>query len=241
MAVNGIEMEVGQVWRTRNGDTVTIVGNDGDENWPWDLDNNVSVGDDGLVFGGDRRDINDLVSLVQPAAPVAKPPIPRIVVGQTWRTRCGDTVEIMDEDQDDTYPFALSNSATVTNDGCAWCGGQENDHDLIELLTQQQADALPVQMFDKPQTAPDLLRAAAGHIQDRAATYDKPEGERSAAAAVTAFNAITGKDLTESHGWLFLQLLKDVRLFQRAGYHADSAEDCIAYAALKAEAKAKGV
>ena len=54
---------------------------------------------------------------------------------------------------------------------------------------------------------------------------------------VAAFNAVTGRDLSEAEGWLLLQLLKDVRLFQRPGYHADSAEDCLAYSALKAEAK----
>lgn len=86
--------------------------------------------------------------------------------------------------------------------------------------------------------ADQLLQKAAQHMQDRAATYDKPEGERSMGKAVAAFNAITGRDLSEPEGWLLLQLLKDVRLFQRPGYHADSAEDCIAYAALKAEAKA---
>lgn len=84
----------------------------------------------------------------------------------------------------------------------------------------------------------ELLERAAGHMRDRAATYDKPEGERSMGRTVVAFNAITGRDLTEPEGWLLLQLLKDVRLFQRPGYHADSAEDCIAYAALKAESKA---
>ncbi|WP_150661468.1 hypothetical protein [Pandoraea sputorum] len=73
----------------------------------------------------------------------------------------------------------------------------------------------------------------------RAAQYDKPEGERSMGKAVEAFNAITGRNLSEPEGWLLLQVLKDVRLFQRPGYHADSAEDCIAYAALKGEAKAR--
>lgn len=86
--------------------------------------------------------------------------------------------------------------------------------------------------------AHELLAKAADHMADRAATYDKPEGERSMGRAVQAFNAITGRDLSEPEGWLLLQVLKDVRLFQRPGYHADSAEDCIAYAALKAEAKA---
>ena len=82
-----------------------------------------------------------------------------------------------------------------------------------------------------------LLQVAADHMRARAATYDKPDGERSMGKTIAAFNAVTGRDLSEAEGWLLLQLLKDVRLFQRPGYHADSAEDCIAYAALKAEAK----
>lgn len=84
-----------------------------------------------------------------------------------------------------------------------------------------------------------LLTVAAKHMRDRAATYDAPGGERSMGKAVAAFNAITGRNLSEPEGWLLMQVLKDVRLFQRPGYHADSAEDCIAYAALKAEAKAR--
>lgn len=88
-----------------------------------------------------------------------------------------------------------------------------------------------------PLTAPVLLDKAAGHMRDRAATYDQPEGERSMARTVAAFNAITGRDLKESEGWLLLQLLKDVRDRQRPAAHRDSLEDCIAYAALKAEAR----
>lgn len=88
-------------------------------------------------------------------------------------------------------------------------------------------------------TAPELLEAAAKHMADRARTYDKPEGERSMGRAVVAFNAITGHGLSEADGWLLFQIVKDVRLWTRPGYHADSAEDCIAYAALKAEAMAR--
>ncbi|VVE51578.1 hypothetical protein PCO31111_04755 [Pandoraea communis] len=90
-----------------------------------------------------------------------------------------------------------------------------------------------------PVTAGGLLFKAKEHMDARAEQYDKPEGERSMGKAVEAFNAITGRDLCEPEGWLLLQVLKDVRLFQRPGYHADSAEDCIAYAALKGEAKAR--
>ena len=88
-------------------------------------------------------------------------------------------------------------------------------------------------------TAQNNLRAAAKHMDDRAAEYDSPEGERSMGKTVVAFNAITGRDLTEAEGWLLLQLLKDVRQWSRPNYHQDSAEDCIAYAALKAEALAR--
>lgn len=75
---------------------------------------------------------------------------------------------------------------------------------------------------------------------DRADTYDAVEGERSMSKTVQIFNAFHGTKLTEAQGWHFLQVLKDVRLFTAPGYHADSAEDCVAYAALKAEAMANG-
>lgn len=86
-------------------------------------------------------------------------------------------------------------------------------------------------------TAPEMLNRAADIMAERGKQYDKPDGERSMGKCVTAFNIITGQDLSEAEGWLLLQVLKDVRLWQQPGYHQDSAEDCIAYAALKAEAK----
>ena len=86
-------------------------------------------------------------------------------------------------------------------------------------------------------TAPQLLNKAAAIMEQRASTYDKPEGERSMGATVKAFNIIAGRDLTESEGWLLLQILKDVRDRQRKEPHVDSLEDGIAYSALKAEAR----
>lgn len=90
---------------------------------------------------------------------------------------------------------------------------------------------------DKP-TAGNFLIAAAGHMTQRASTYDKPEGERSMAQTVAVFNTFHGTSLTEAQGWHFMQILKDVRLFARRSFHRDSAEDAVAYCALKAEAKA---
>lgn len=88
-------------------------------------------------------------------------------------------------------------------------------------------------------TAPEFLTTAAEIMAQRGKQYDKPSGERSMGKCVAAFNTVTGRDLSEAEGWFLLQMLKDVRLFQNAGFHQDSADDCIAYAALKAEAKQK--
>lgn len=84
-------------------------------------------------------------------------------------------------------------------------------------------------------TAHEILQAAQKHMQDRASTYDKPEGERSMSATVEAFGAITGVTLTEEQGWLFMAVLKAVRS-QQGGYRADSYEDGAAYFALAGEA-----
>lgn len=86
--------------------------------------------------------------------------------------------------------------------------------------------------------AAEFLRDAAEIMEERAKQYDSPTGERSMGKCVMAFNAITGKDLSESEGWLLLQVLKDVRQWQNPAFHRDSAEDGIAYSALKAEALA---
>jgi hypothetical protein len=77
---------------------------------------------------------------------------------------------------------------------------------------------------------------------ERSQQYDRSggqTGERSMARTVVAFNAITDKDITESEGWLLLQLLKDVRQWSNPGeFHLDSAIDSVSYASLKAESLA---
>lgn len=89
-------------------------------------------------------------------------------------------------------------------------------------------------------TSPQILEAALQHQKDRAAIYDSPVGERSMGQAVAAFNIITGKSLSESDGWLLMQVLKDVRDRAGPGPHQDSLEDCVSYAALKAESRLAG-
>ena len=107
-----------------------------------------------------------------------------------------------------------------------------------ESLDDQYAEIEKVRQSHR--TASEIADSALKHIRERAETYDQPTGERSAAKTAKAFNAITGKDITESEVWLLLQLLKDVRQWSREDYHQDSAEDCIAYAALKAESLESG-
>lgn len=87
-------------------------------------------------------------------------------------------------------------------------------------------------------TAASMLTAALGHMEDRAKTYDAPGGERSMGKTVSAFNTITGLDLTEEQGWLFMEILKQVRS-QQGDYRADSYEDLVAYAALRGECAAR--
>ena len=86
--------------------------------------------------------------------------------------------------------------------------------------------------------AKDILAQAGDEMENRAETYDKPEGERSMAKTVAAFNVITGHELTEQQGWQFMELLKIVRSNQ-GGYRADSFIDGAAYAALAGEAAAR--
>ena len=82
--------------------------------------------------------------------------------------------------------------------------------------------------------AEEILTKAAGHLADRAKTYDKPEGERSMEKTVAMFNTLTGTQLTTEQGWLFMVILKMVRS-QQGDYKADNYEDGAAYFALAGE------
>ncbi len=89
--------------------------------------------------------------------------------------------------------------------------------------------------------AADILKAGIGHLEDRAETYDNPEGERSIASTVDAFNSIVpdGRVDTEELGWLFMILLKLVRS-QQGDFKLDNYEDAAAYCALMGEAAELG-
>lgn len=82
-----------------------------------------------------------------------------------------------------------------------------------------------------------LLSNTLNLLSERGKQYDSPKGERSMGRTVAAFNAITGRELTEAEGMLLLAILKMVRDRQRTIPHQDSCEDLIAYSALYAEAR----
>ena len=64
-------------------------------------------------------------------------------------------------------------------------------------------------------------------------TKDNQE-EKSFNSTATAFNAITGKDITPAEVCLMLQVLKDVRQWSQNRLHKDSVLDGVSYASLKA-------
>lgn len=87
--------------------------------------------------------------------------------------------------------------------------------------------------------APDFLQAGLAHMQDRAVTYDKPQGERSMGMTVALANVLLAdklrEPLSEEDGWNFMELLKLVRSKQ-GEFKADNYEDRAAYAGLAGEA-----
>lgn len=95
-----------------------------------------------------------------------------------------------------------------------------------------------VPLTSAPYNAITILEKAAGHMRDRAALRDAPDGERSMAKTVAMFNIYAGTELTEEQGWRFMEILKIVRSSQGA-YCADDHEDATAYAALCGEAAAQ--
>lgn len=86
--------------------------------------------------------------------------------------------------------------------------------------------------------AHEILATSKSILDVRAKTYDSPSGERSMAATVAAFKAVTGHELTEEQGWLFMALLKAVRS-QKGVYRLDSYQDGAAYFALAGETAAR--
>ena len=82
--------------------------------------------------------------------------------------------------------------------------------------------------------AQEILNQALKEMDARGKQSKDGTKERSMAATVAAFNAITGRELTETEGWMFMVVLKAVRTVQRVG-SIDSFVDGAAYFSLAGE------
>ena len=114
---------------------------------------------------------------------------------------------------------------------CNSCIAYENYTESYMQVAKDAAKLLASQSL-----AATLLTDAAKIMEERGKQYDSPGGERSMAKTVATFNAATGRNLTETEGWFFMECLKNVRFFQNTSTpHEDSVKDKIAYAALFGE------
>jgi len=65
MAVNGIEIEVGQKWKTRDGEVATVLSHDEhDSSLPWEIEDDWLT-DTGCSLVSEREHPNDLVELIE--------------------------------------------------------------------------------------------------------------------------------------------------------------------------------
>ena len=264
--VNGIEIKVGQVWRTGGGALATVEAIDDHPDFPVNIkvegdSGRARCGRNGHCWGDINAedtsdDDDDLIELIhdengftiwrggEQPAPWGTLVEYRLRDGTVGTAPAGELGWVHYASACDIVAYKVvsessapqpADSATLAEETLSALGWTFDGQAWVENAVTE----MPVGMLDNPVSAPALLTAAAKHMYDRAATYDKPEGERSMAQTVAVFEAYHGIQLTEAQGWHFMQVLKDVRLFTRETYHGDSAEDCIAYAALKAEAKAQ--
>ena len=178
---------------------------------------------------------------------------PVVLPGEQWLTRSGevaDTFGIPDDSAADSAAIRVSVRGYtwyVLSDG-RYLGllGADHEHDLVWRIAsapvaQQTDTGAAAEVYTAQVSALDLLDAAAKHMRDRADTYDKSTGERSMEQTVDIFNRFHGTALSETQGWHFMQILKDVRLFSNTSApHRDSIDDGVAYAALKGESLLKG-
>ncbi len=298
MAVNGIELAVGQKWRTRDGNTTMIVVHHPAYAQPWGVSEGSRLSDDGRVYSGGHDTRMDLIQLLEKApafAPtetlaeafaaegkktedalragvtqladdlicVEREIAARPELAAPYGGQGGDEFQVgVQFKQTHVFQLSVGDEVTLTEAGLVLIvtdlHGGHTDHqyqgvaegsphrvafsnsDVFSFRPNsplQPTAELPVGLVEPPVSAPDILDAAAGHLRDRAASYDKPEGERSMAQTVAIFNLHHGTEITEAQGWHFMQVLKDVRTFTNpAKPHRDSIEDAVSYAALKGEA-----
>lgn len=170
-------------------------------------DGSVHVEDDGMIVA-DARILSVKVRGLDPYADTKTPPFMEVGNG-TMRETC----EGLENDIEMSPPLA----------------------DTYKSARESLETATGLQIARQPSSL-DFLDKAKAIQAERGTEYNKPGGERNMGKIVTAFNAITGHNISETDGWAFMSILKQVRLFSnREKAHADSCVDFVSYAALQAE------
>lgn len=140
-----------------------------------------------------------------------------------------------------TAPWICFDEITGRSGGCKLPGGKPGHMDCIpedrlELVEQSESsDPVTTRCDIECIDAPAILERAAAHIRDRAEHRDQLDGERSMGRTVAAFNALTGHELSERDGWMFMLVLKQARATNTPFGLADDYEDMTAYSALMGE------
>ena len=159
MAINGIEIEVGQKWRTRDGRTAEVRHDDGHHDFPLDIvcgEEQWSVGRNGYEFGDieypdsravDNPDRGDLIELVEHADGCK----PWAGSGQPGETR-GKLVA-----------YRLRSGAHGLKEFADALDWEKEDapHDILAYkvvgeVTQSAPDPLHVDLIEPPQDALDV-------------------------------------------------------------------------------------
>lgn len=83
-----------------------------------------------------------------------------------------------------------------------------------------------------------IIESGSKTLGDRGQLRDQPQGERSMAAVVRVWNALTGHNITEAEGWEFMIALKLVR-GRQGKFHEDDYTDLVGYSALLGECESK--
>lgn len=150
MAVNGVEIKVGQTWRQRGGVTVDITEKCSGTRYVWLSSSGESYDDDGQVWSDEISD-EDLVELISPGAKTVDGI--RIEVGQTWQTRDESEVTIVAHEAGLIYPWR-SESESYTDEGFCYIG-HRGAGDLIDLITRPET--VPFSSVDAHSAANDSV------------------------------------------------------------------------------------
>lgn len=152
-----------------------------------------------------------------------------IVENTKYSFKVGDRVRFYCPDLEVDYGTIVERYAENTW-WIDWESGyrQYCDEKYLIVVDEKQSEEIRAKI-----NAADILQQAKDCLVNRAVERDK-EQERSMKSCVEAFNALTGKSLTETEGWIFMVVLKLARS-QGGSFKTDDYVDMAAYAALAGE------